>query len=53
MTLRHFRPLGEQCGDRLGVLAVALDAQRQRLDALQGQEGVERRERRADDRAAA
>ena len=31
-------------GDRLGVLAVALDAQRHRLDALDGEEGVERRD---------
>ena len=34
--------------DRLGVVAVALHAQRQRLDAGQDQEGVERRQRRPD-----
>ena len=36
-----------QLGDRQARSAVALHAQRQRLDALQEQEGVERRERRA------
>ncbi len=46
--LHHFRPLGEPGGDGLRVDAVALDAQRQRLDALQGEEGVERRNRRAE-----
>ncbi len=40
--LRHFRPLGEVIGDRQRVGGMALDAQRQRLDALQDQEGVER-----------
>ena len=35
--------LGEPGRDRGGVGGVALDAQRQRLHALEGQEGVERR----------
>ena len=35
-------------GDRLRVVAMALHAQRQRLDAGEDQEGVERRERRPD-----
>ena len=38
----------EPAGDREGVLAVALDAQRQRLEALEEQERVERAERGAD-----
>ncbi len=36
------------CSDLAGVLDVALDAQAQRLDALRDQEGVERRDRRAE-----
>ena len=35
-------------GDRLGIVAMLLHAQRQRLDAGQDQEGVERRQRRAE-----
>ena len=40
--LRHLRVLGKPCGNRLGVLAVLLHAQRQRLNALNELEGVER-----------
>ena len=39
--------LGQPGGDLLGVVAVALHAQRQRLDAGEEQERVERRERRS------
>ena len=42
------RPLGEPARDGGRVGAMALDAQRQSLDALQGEEGVERRHRRAE-----
>ena len=41
--LGDLRAFGEPGGDRGRVGAVALDAQRQRLDALKGEEGVERR----------
>src|SRR5262249_36058708 len=44
---RDFGVLLEIPGDRQRVLAVALHAQPERLDALQEQEGVERAERRA------
>src|ERR1700722_1812456 len=40
---RDRRLLGEPSCDRGGVGAVALDAQRQRLYALEGKEGFERR----------
>ena len=43
---------GEELGDRLGVARVALDAQAQRLEALEEQERVEGRQRRTDVRAA-
>ena len=39
---------GEEFGDRLGVLAVLLHAQRQGFDAGQDHEGVERRQRRTE-----
>ena len=39
---------GQPLGDRQRVVAVALHAQRQRLDPGQDQEGVERRDRRAE-----
>ncbi len=48
MTLRTPSCAREVIGDGLGVADMALDAQRQRLDALQDQEGVERREGGAD-----
>ena len=41
--LRDLGPLGQEGRDRRGVGAVPLHAQRQGLDALQGEEGVERR----------
>ncbi len=41
-------PVFEPAGDRQRVLAVALDPQRERLEALEEQERVERAERRAD-----
>ena len=44
---RDLRMLREPFGDRLRVVAMALHAQRQRLDAGEDQERVERRERRA------
>ena len=44
---------GEVLGDRLGVRVVALHAQAQRLEALQEQERVERRDRARRCRAAA
>ena len=47
MTQLHLRVVREVLRDGLRVLVVALHPQRQRLDALQEQERVERRERRA------
>ena len=41
----HLRPLRQVGSDGGCVLAVALDAQRQRFDALYGLESVERRDR--------
>ena len=38
----------QEVGDLAGVLDMALDAQRHGLDPLQQQEGVERRQHRAD-----
>ena len=45
VDLRDMRVLGEVVDDLEGVLDMALDAQRQRLRALQQQERIERRER--------
>ena len=45
---RDLRMADEPLGHRLRVVAVALHAQRQRLDAGEDQEGVERRQRRPD-----
>src|ERR1700722_7500618 len=42
------RSPGEPCGDRAGVGDMALDAQGERFNALQGEESVERRNRRAE-----
>lgn len=47
IDFRDMRVLGEVVDDLECVLNVALDAQRQRLRALQQQEGIERGERRA------
>ena len=45
---QHLTLADEVLGDLLGVLLVPFHAQAERLDPLQDQEGVERRDRRAD-----
>ena len=45
---RHFRVIGDPFGDGLGVVAMLLHAQRQRLDPGQDQKRIERRDCRAD-----
>ena len=47
---RHVRIAMEPLGDGQRVAAVRTDAERQRLEPLQEEEGVERRQRRADRR---
>jgi hypothetical protein len=44
----HLGPAAQEVGDLLRVLHMAGDAQRQRLQPLDGQERIERRQRRAD-----